>query len=206
MGILSGALTGRRYRIEGELPADFRERFAESLRTYAFRDKSSLGSGEELVGWVEIHNLLDTGFEELNSWLYDRYALFSMRVDKKVLPAKLFRAHLDKRVQAWCAENQRSRCPASVRSELKELLTFEMMQKTLPRVSVYEVCWNVSDGWLLFHNLSERANERFVKLFFETFGYHPQPMVPLDMLGADASLADALLSTGGMDYLPEVTS
>ena len=204
MGILSGALTARRYRISGRIPDGFRDIFADALRTYGFRERSGPVSGEEQVGWVEIGNLLDTGFEDLNRWLYDRYALFSLRVDKKVVPTKLFRAHLDKRVQAWCQEHQRQRCPAAARAELKELLEFEMLQKTLPRVSVYEVCWNVVDGWLLFHNLSERANERFIKIFFETFGLHPQPMVPLDLVGGDAGLADLLLTTGGLDYRPEV--
>jgi DNA recombination-dependent growth factor C len=206
MGILSGALTARRYRVVGDVPDGFREIFAESLRGYSFRDKSSLGSGEELVGWVEVHNLLDAGFEDLNRWLYDRYAIFSLRVDKKVLPSKLFKAHLEKRVEAWCQEHQRSKCPAAVRGELKELLEFEMLQKTLPRVSVHEVCWNITDGWLLFHNLSERANERFIKIFFETFGLHPQPQAPLDLLGDDADLTGALLATGGLDYRPEVNS
>jgi len=204
MGILSGALTARRYRVDGEVPIGFREGFAEGLRSYAFQDKSSPTAGEELVGWVEIHNLLDVGFEDINRWLYDHYAIFSLRVDKRVLPAKLFKAHLEKRVEAWCQEHQRSKCPAAVRGELKELLEFEMLQKTLPRVSVYEVCWNVTDGWLLFHNLSDRANERFVKLFFETFGLHPKPEAPLDLLGSDEELGEAMLCTGGLDYRPEV--
>ncbi len=203
MGILSGALTVRRYRVDGDVPDGFRDSYADALRSYAFQDKSSPTPGEELAGWVEIHNLLDTGFEDLNSWLYDRYAIFSLRVDKRVVPAKLFRAHLEKRVAAWCQEQQRQRCPASVRGELKELLEFELLQRTLPRVSVHEVIWNVTDGWLLFHNLSDRANERFIKLFFETFGLQPQPEAPLDLLGSDATLAEALLTTGGMDYRPE---
>ncbi len=206
MGILSGALTARRYRVSGELPHDFRDSFAEALRTYAFRDKASPTPGEELVGWVELHNLLDTGFDDINRWLYDHYAIFSLRVDKRVLPAKLFRAHLEKKVEAWCLEHQRSKCPSSVRGELREQLELQMLQKTLPRVSVYEVCWNVTDGWLLFHNLSDRANERFVKLFFETFGLHPQPEAPLDLVGGEPALADALLATGGLDYRPEVGS
>ncbi len=205
MGILSGALTARRYRVAGQVPSGFRESFAESLRSYAFREKSGINAGEEVAGWVEIHNLLDTSFEDLNRWLYDRYAIFSLRVDKKVVPAKLFKAHLDKRVEAWCQEQQRQRCPAAVRGELKELLEFEMLQRTLPRVSVYEVCWNITEGWLLFHNLSDRANERFVKIFYETFGLQPQPEVPLDLLASDPALSDELLCTGGLDYRPEVS-
>ncbi len=204
MGILSGALTARRYRVVGTVPDGFRESYADSLRDYAFREKRDPVAGDESAGWVEIQNLLDTDFSDINRWLFDRYALFSLRVDKKVVPAKLFKAHLDKRAEAWCREQQRARCPASTRGELKELLMFEMMQRTLPRVQVHEVCWNVVDGWLLFHNLSDRANERFVKLFFETFGQRLHAVVPLDLAAsASPALADALLATGGLDYRPE---
>lgn len=205
MGITSGALTARRYRVAGTVPDGFRDSYADKLRTYAFREKRDPAAGDESEGWVEYNNLLDTTFEDLNCWLLDRYALFSLRIDKKVVPAKLFKAHLDKRVEAWCREHQRERCPAAVRGELKDLLMFELMQRTLPRVQVHEICWNVVDGWLLFHNLSDRANERFIKLFFETFGLHLHPVVPLDLVAAASpTLADALLTTGGLDYRPEV--
>ena len=206
MGILGGALTARRYRVVGTVPDGFRESFADSLRAYAFREKRDPQAGDESLGWAEIQNLLDTEFTDINRWLQDRYAIFSLRVDKKVVPAKLFKAHLEKKVESWCREQQRARCPVSVRGELKELLMFEMMQRTLPRVQVYEVCWNIVDGWLLFHNLSDRANERFVKLFFETFGLRLHPVVPLDLVSAHSTaLADALLATGGLDYRPEET-
>jgi DNA recombination-dependent growth factor C len=205
MGILSGALTARRYRVVGEVPADFRERFAEALRAHAFRASSDPTRTEESVGWCEIHNLLDLEFADLNRWLCDRYAIFALRVDKRTVPAKLFAAHLAKRMEAWCQEHRRERCPANVRGELKEQLLFEMLARTLPRVQVFELCWNVVDGWLVFHSLSERACERFTKLFFETFGLRALPAAPLDLLSAaDAPLADLLLATAGLDYRPEV--
>ena len=206
MGILSGALTARRYRVVGPVPADFRDRYALALREHAFRASSDPTKTEETVGWCEIHNLLDTEFADLNRWLADRYALFALRVDKKTVPAKLFKAHLEKRVEAWCAEHQRERCPASVKGEIKEKLLFEMLARTLPRVQVFELCWNVVDGWLLFHSLSERAAERFIKLFWETFGLRVLPEAPLDLLPPeDAGLLDRLMATGGLDYRPEVT-
>lgn len=199
MGILKGALSVRRYRVDGEPPEDFRERYIEAMEAHAFRDPPSAGHKEERAGWVQIHNLLDTSFLDVNRWLYNQYAIFALRVDKKVLPAKLFRAHLEKRVAAWCEENKRERCPASVRTELKEALELEMLGKTLPRVALFEVGWNINDGYVLFHNQSELANDRFRKLFYRTFGMQLIPYDPLDMVADLTEVAEALASSGASD-------
>jgi recombination associated protein RdgC len=204
MAILTGTLTVRRYRVAGEVPEGFRDAYQEALQSYAFRETHDEGRIDEIAGWVEIQNLLDTSFSDINRWLYDRYLVFALRIDKKTLPPKLFKAHLEKREAAWCAEHDRPRCPAAVRKELKEKLQFEMLQRTLPRVSLYEACWNVVDGRVLFHNLSDAVNDRFRKLFFQTFGLKLFPEEPLDLLGPDGlDLAEILLRTGGLDYRPE---
>ncbi len=199
MGILKGALSVRRYRVEGSLPEGWRETYAEALDAAAFREPQSATRKEESVGWVQYHNLLDTGFAEVSKWLYNHYALFQLRVDKKTLPAKLFRAHLDKRVRAWCEEHQRERCPSKVKGELKEALELEMLQQTLPRVATYEVCWNTNDGWVLFHNASETVNELFRKSFYRTFGFVLVPFDPLEYVADRPEQLDALASSGASD-------
>ena len=86
----------------------------------------------------------------------------------------------------------------------KERLELELLGRSLPRVQLHEVSWNLVDGWLLFHNLSAAANERFRKLFFQTFGLKALPEAPLDrVLPVDPALADRLALTGGLDYRPE---
>ncbi len=206
MGIFSGALTVRRYRVVGQLPDGFREDFAEALRANAFREPRDPARSQETQGWVEVHNLLDTSFDDINRWLYDRYLVFALRIDKKVLPAKLFKAHLDKRVRQWCEEHVRARCPTAIRGEIREQLEAELLARSLPRAQVYEACWNLDEGWLAFHNLSDGINEHFRKLFFRTFGMTLLTAAPLDLLLPwGPELAQELQSTGGMDYRPEVT-
>jgi recombination associated protein RdgC len=206
MGFLKGALSVRRYRVDGELPADWRERYRESLEANAFREAPSATSKEERMGWVQAHNLLDTGFGNTQQWLYNQYVLVALRIDKKTLPAKLFRAHLDKRVRAWCEEHQRERCPSPVKTELKEALELEMLRQTLPRVAVHEVCWNVNDGWVAFHNASDLVNDHFRKLFMRTFEMTPMLFDPLDFVADRPELAEALVSTGASDLRSEVAS
>ena len=199
MGILNGQMTVRRYAVQGDVPEGFRDKFVESLNAHAFREPFSKVKKEEIEGWCHVHNLLDTDFTDLNQWLYNHYALFCLRVDKKVLPAKLFRAHLEKRVQEWCTQNDKERCPRGERDEIKDLLEIEMLKSCLPRVQTIEVCWNLAEGWLLFHSHSAGANDRLRKLFLNTFGLKLVPQNPLDILG-DEALESAMEHTGGSNW------
>ncbi len=199
MGILKGGLSVRRYRIIGELPEGHTDLFIDAMNTNQFREPQSPTHKGEASGWCQVHNLLDVDFSDVNLWLYNQYALFALRVDKKVVPAKLLRAHLEKRMQAWCAANSRPRVPAAVKEELREALEQEMLQKTLPRVQTYEICWNLNDGWAVITNDSELVNERFQKLFLRTFGLRAVPWSPLDELAATEGLPEALVSVGVSD-------
>ena len=96
MGVLKGGLSVRRYRAE-QPPEGFRDTYIAALEENQFRDALTEVHKEQRVGWCQVHNLLDTTFQDTNRWLYNQYAVFALRIDKKVLPAKLFQAHLQKR-------------------------------------------------------------------------------------------------------------
>lgn len=193
MGVVSGAMTVARFRVVGELPEGWRESFRERLNDFAFKEPPQGTGKEEVEGWVQIHNLLDTEFGDFNRWLYNDVLLFALRIDKKRLPAKLFKATLEKKCASWCAAKGVERCPASVRQELKDELEQNWLARTLPSVSVTEAAWHINSGWLLLHSLSETMAERYRKRFFRTFGLKLVPWSPLDYIG-DRKLIDRLLT------------
>ncbi len=194
MGVLSGTMTVRRYRVEGQVPHDV----GEALDAWAFRPSADPARRTDIEGWVSVHNLLDTGFGDRDTWLYDHYAVFALRIDRKVLPARLVRALLEKRESTWRAEHGRPRVPREVRDGMKEQIEDDLLARSLPRVQVHEVCWDLTAGCLLFHHQGETVNERFRALFHRTFGLRLRAETPLDLV-ADAApeLLDALLATGG---------
>jgi len=200
MGLMKGALTLRRYRVEGLVPDDFRQSYLDALNTHAFREPGSRFSTEESFGWCRIQNLLETNFDNLNDWLMNYYLVAALRVDKKVLPAKLFRARLDQRLTQWCEEHGRQHAPAGVREEERDRLEQEMLGQTLPRVQVTEFCWNITDGYVVFHSTSDAANDRFKRLFHTTFGLILYPFNPLDFLADTPAVALALESKSISDY------
>ncbi|MCB9676005.1 MAG: recombination-associated protein RdgC [Alphaproteobacteria bacterium] len=180
MGIMSGAMSVRRFRVVGELPEGWRELFRDRLQELAFKTPPHEVGKEEIEGWVEVHNLLDADFENYNRWLYNEFVLIALRVDKKRLPAKLFAATLEKRCEAWKKEKEVERVPASIRTELKEALELEWLKQTLPTVAVTEAAWNVNEEWLVLHGMSDAVSDRFRKRFFRTFGLRLVPWSPLD--------------------------
>lgn len=194
MGILSGAMTVRRFRVIGEVPADFRDVYRDRLNEYAFNDTPVDHGKEEQEGWVQVHNLLDNSFDDDTRWLYERFALFAVRVDKKSLPGKLFAATVQKKAEAWCTENGVARCPAAIKTNIKEELEAEWLARTLPRVATTEAVWNITDGYVLLHSQADGAADRFRKRFLRTFGLELQPWSPLDWLD-DNHLAEALLGS-----------
>jgi DNA recombination-dependent growth factor C len=184
MGIISGALTGARFRVEGDLPGGWRETFRDRLNDLAFRDPQERLGKEEVLGWVLTQNLLDTDFTDFNKWLYGDWALIALRTDKKKLPARLFRATLEKRCEAWGRERGVERVPNTVKTELKERLEEEWLARALPSVAVTEAVWNVQTGVLLLGALSEKPIDAFRKRFFQTFGLKLTPWSPLDWLAS----------------------
>lgn len=193
MGIVSGSLTIARFRVVGELPEGWRETFRARLDEFAFRDPPVGQGKEEVEGWVQVHNLLENSFADFNTWLYNDVAVFALRVDVKRLPAKLFRATVDKRKQAWCEERGVERCPNAIVTEIKEDLEREWLERTLPSVSVTEAAWSLTNQWMVVHSLSEGTAERFRKRFFRTFGLKLVPWSPLDWL-EDRGMVESVLS------------
>lgn len=194
MGITAGALTVARFRVEGDLPQSWRDVYRDRLEEFAFREPPVEQGKEEVEGWVQVHNLLDTSFQDFNRWLYEDWAVFALRVDKKRLPAKLFKATLEKECEKWCAMREVERCPASVRDEIKDRLEAEWLGRTLPSVSVTEAAWSIGGGYVLLHSLSESTADRFRKRFFQTFGLRLLPWSPLDWL-EESSMVDSLLGS-----------
>jgi len=194
MGILSGTLTVRRFRVLGEVPEGFRASYREQLNAYAFRDPPNEQGRQEIEGWAQVHNLLDTDFGDENRWLYEPYALFALRIDKKVLPARRLKATVDKECEQWCAARGQVRCPPPVRAEIRDRVEQEWLRRTLPQVRVAEVCWNLQDGFAVIQSLAEATIDRVRRRFYQTFGLRLVPWSPLDWM-ADRRTVEALVAT-----------
>ncbi len=194
MAILNGAMSVRRFRLVGAQPDNWREQYRERLEEFAFKEGPVEVGKEEREGWVQVHNLLETSFEDYNKWLYNDLILVALRVDKKTLPAKLLKATLEKKFAEWCEANGRKRAPKEVRDEIRDNLEAEWLRRALPRVQTIELCLNLRDQYAIIHSMSEGAADRIRKRVYSTFGLRLVATNPMAAIG-DEDLTQRLMDT-----------
>lgn len=198
MPLLSGSMSLRRFTLAID-PEHF-ERLSwaqtvDHLTQHAFQPPP-IPSSAPVIGWVSPDNPIDTDFSDPNLWRFDPYILLSFRVDVRKINTTLRNARLARAVRAWCTEQSTQRCPASIKTELREQIDAEMLRATTPTTRVYEVLWNTAESrtstwrggdwftesWIVLGSLSDKVTEIFRKLFHGTFGITLSPLDPLTLL------------------------
>lgn len=170
MGLLQGTMSIRMYRVEGELPKKYREEFLEEIQRNAFRE---LGPEKEFgVGWVSPANFLDTDFED-GKVFQNQYLTTAMRVDKKAVNARLFRALFERELEKFKAESNREKVKPSEKREIKERLRRKLLAQAEPNRKTFDLCWDTGQGRLYFFGTSDRLQDLFREQFWNTFHLEP---------------------------------
>jgi hypothetical protein len=186
MGLLKGTLSFSRYRFPGKMPKNFREFVDRQIKLHAFRE-GSLGAEEKSLGWTSIENVLDTNFAQ-SDYLYGDYLAISLRLDRKVDPPSLLKLKMLEAERKFLSA--RKRLSKEQRDEIREQIRLELLSKAHPVPSFFDVCWSLSENWLLFGSLTAKVMEEFETLFKKTFDGTLYASVPWDVRPLDAKLAE----------------
>jgi len=168
MGFLSGAASFVRFSVEGELPDSFWDYVAEKVAAHSFQDIDDT-LDEYSIGWVSVANMFDADFA-YGSYAAGDYIVLSMRVDERKVSPSVLKKCVLKEEERVKKERQIPRLSRSVVMEIKERVRTQLVRKSVPIPAVYDVCWNLSDGTLLFFSTSKKAVVLLEELFKETFG------------------------------------
>lgn len=170
MSMLEGTFSARRFAVLGEVQPGFRPLFQDLLEANRFRRPDSAAEWGPVAGWTSALNMLDTDFTDINAWSFGEWVILGLRIDTKKVPRKLVKAHLDKKMRAWCREHNRPRCPNPIKAELKEAVVGMLASKQQPTSRMVEVVWNIDGGYLLLGSTSDGVGRALDKLFQRTFG------------------------------------
>jgi len=199
MGLLKGSLTFSRYRVKGELPAEFRPFFDRQIKKYAFRDLTA-SAEEQAFGWTCLENPLDTAFEG-GRYCSGDFFYFSLRLDRKSVPPALLRLKCLEEERKSLKDSGRTRLFREQAREIKERVFLHLLTKAHPVPSFYDVCWSVPGGWLLVGSHADRVFEIFEDLFKITFNARLTACLPWDPEHLDRKTAAALTVLGGGSFL-----
>ena len=176
MGLLSRNATFVRYSVEGELPGKFWEFAAERIAQYAFQDIDDTFD-EYSIGWVSIDNMFDSSFAHA-SYAVGDYIVLSLRIDERKVSKTLLQKFSLKEEERLKKEKQIPRINRSQRVQIKEGVRLQLVKKSLPLPSVYDLCWNLADNTVLFFSISTKAQSVLEDFFKECFGLTIMLQVP----------------------------
>ncbi len=167
MGLLTGSASLTRFLVVGELPESFWDFVAERVAAMSFKDIDDT-MDEYSIGWVSVADMFDAGFA-YSSYAAGDYVALTMRIDERKVTPSVLKKYVMKEEERLKREKQVPRLSRAVRLEIKERIRAELVRKSPPVPSTYDLCWNLADNTLLFFSTSKKSMALLEDLFKETF-------------------------------------
>ena len=176
MGFISGSASFVRFSVEGELPENTLDFIAERIAAFSFQDIDDTYD-EYSIGWVSVLNMFDSNFE-YGSYANGDYVTLTMRIDERKVSPVILKKFCLKEEERIKKEKQIPKIGRSMKVEIKERIRVELMRKSVPVPSVYDLCWNLSESTLLFFSTNKKAQALLEDFFKETFGLLIMQQIP----------------------------
>ena len=176
MGLLKGCFTFARFHVDGQLPQAFLNFVNSRIKANSFRDVLK-STEEKRLGWVSLTDILDTDFENANYALGD-YLIFSLRIDRKLIPPKLMKIKLMEEERRFLAQSGKNRINKQMAAGIKDKVKLELLTKLDAIPSFYDVCWAVGKNTIYFSSLADKVADDFVDLFKKTFSLNLRRFLP----------------------------
>ncbi len=186
MGFLSSTTSASRYRVDGEVEKPIIDTVAEALKKYCIREIDNQPS-DQSVGWTCFQTPYEPDFEG-SKFLIGTYFVFSMRVDKKVIPPKLIQKHFSSESAKRLKALEREYLSSDEKKALKDQIIQRLNQQMPATPTVYDLVWQYEKGELWFFSSLKSANEHLETLFFKSFGIHLIRQIPYTMAAFDPTL------------------
>ena len=180
MGLISSTHFMSRYYVEGEFDGSTMEAVREGLIQNAIPEIES-EYDEISAGWTPFESPYKPDFEKF-SFIFGTYFLFSLRIDKKSIPAKLVQKQMAIEIEKKKEETGRDFVSKNEKSEIKEMVLDILMHKIPAVPSIYDILWNYEEKSLLFFSTQKAANELFETLFLKSFNHKPIRIFPYTMM------------------------
>ncbi len=167
MGLLTGSASLTRFSVVGEIPGSFWDFVAERVAAHSFKDIDDT-MDEYSIGWVSVADMFDAGFA-YSSYAAGDYVALTIRIDERKVTPSVLKKYVMKEEARIKMEQQIPRLGRAARIEIKERIRAELVRKSPPVPSTYDLCWNLAENTLLFFSTSKKAMALLEDLFKETF-------------------------------------
>lgn len=190
MGLLSSTVSISRYRVEGDPTEDLSplEMVRQGLQGHVISQIED-EYAELTVGWTPLESPFDPDFETY-SFSFGTYFVFSMRIDKKKVPAKIIKKYVALEVNKKLKESGREFLSRNEKTDIKDMITEKLMRRMPAVPDVYDVVWDFENQSVLFYSTQKAANEELETLFKRSFNMKLIRLFPFTMIELSDTLND----------------
>lgn len=167
MGILSSSVSVTRYKVEGKLIEPILETVANGLKKNAIAEIDD-DISEKAVGWTSFHKPYHPDFYG-SSFVYGKDLVFSLRIDKKTIPAKVLKKHFMIESTRLLAKTGREFLSRNEKAGLKDQIVDRLSLRIPATPNVYDLIWSYEESSLWFFSSLKAANEELETLFRHSF-------------------------------------
>jgi recombination associated protein RdgC len=189
MGFLSSTISMARYKIDGKFEEQLLETVDEGLKKNMISEIDGKPV-DKAVGWTSFENPFKPDFEG-SSFSIGTYFVFSMRMDRKVIPAKVIKKHVAVESAKLLAASGRKYLSKNEKTAIKDRVINGLTIRIPATPNVYDILWNYEVAKIWFFSSLKAANEEFETLFAKSFKLTPIRLFPYTMAELTAGLTHA---------------
>ncbi len=170
MSLLSSTVSATRYLIEDKIRGPLIETITQGLKKNTIIDIDNQDM-EKSVGWTSFNEPFKPDFEG-SSFIIDNFFVFSLRIDRKNVPAKIMQKHYLLAIAERLSSTGKQYLSRNEKAEIKDDV-IQRLTKTIPATpNVYDLLWNYEASSLTFFSNQKAANEELETLFSKSFELH----------------------------------
>ena len=188
MGILSSSASITQYRVQGKIEEPILENIANGLKKQAIEEIDN-ESSDKAIGWACFNEPFNTDFDR-SPFLIGTHFVFSMRIDKKSIPAKIVQKHYTLEMKKRLENSGREFLSKTEKKEIKEHVLHILNLRIPATPNIYDLIWNYEAGALWFFSNLKGANEELETLFARSFKLKLIRLFPFTMATLTSPLSD----------------
>ena len=189
MGVLSSSVSITQYRVEGSVEGSFMDTVTRALQNNAIREIDNEPE-EKSVGWTSSDSPFKPDFDG-SSFMYGIHLIFSLRIDKKTIPAKVLAKHLKMAIVKRLEQSERNTLHKNEKREIKDEVMRRLYMRMPATPNIYDLIWNYEKKILWFLTNLKAANEELETLFTKSFRLSLVRMFPYTAAVLNGGLEDA---------------
>jgi len=190
MSLLSSSVSITCYTVSGELQKPVIDTLYNGLARHTIQSIDD-EPVEKTAGWTSFKNPYLPDFES-SSFVIGSYLVFSLRLDKKTIPANVIRKHVAIEVAKQLKRSGRKYLSTNEKKTIKDHVAATLGRRIPATPNVYDLIWNLEESWLWFFSNLKAANEALETLFLKSFNLTLIHLFPY-------STADLVLDLAGPD-------